>query len=224
MCRYAISTLVLWPAKGRGVAAQFASLSFGSVAVCRAVGLKSGRKREVTSPRKGPMTISMYKVSVPFFIQFLTAQSAVIDKLAAHVDAKKLDASYYFNLRFFADMYPYARQVQQASTHAARCCSALAGVPMPDLPNTEKTLAASSSLATMSASSPARRCCSTSSCRTSISTAPQPTTFCAMPASISPSATSWARRRRCDGMTQCEREKAGDLPPAFFVVCAPHAV
>jgi hypothetical protein len=87
------------------------------------------------------MTISMYKVSVPFFIQFLTAQSAVIDKLAAHIDAKKYDANYYFNLRFFADMYPYARQVQQASTHAARCCSALAGVPMPDLPNTEKTLA-----------------------------------------------------------------------------------
>jgi uncharacterized protein len=87
------------------------------------------------------MTISMYKVSVPIFIQYLTAQSAVIDKLAAHIDAKKYDANYYFNLRFFADMYPYARQVQQASTHAARCCSALAGVPMPDLPNTEKTLA-----------------------------------------------------------------------------------
>ena len=48
-----------------------------------------------------------------------------IDKLAAHIDAKKFDANYYFNLRFFADMYPYARQVQQASTHAARCCSAL---------------------------------------------------------------------------------------------------
>ena len=87
------------------------------------------------------MTISMYKVSVPIFVQYLTAQSAVIDKLAAHIDAKKYDANYYFNLRFFADMYPYARQVQQASTHAARCCSALAGVPMPDLPNTEKTLA-----------------------------------------------------------------------------------
>jgi len=82
------------------------------------------------------MTISMYKVSVPIFVQYLTAQSAVIDKLAAHIDAKKYDANYYFNLRFFADMYPYARQVQQASTHAARCCSALACVPMPDLPNT----------------------------------------------------------------------------------------
>src|SRR5882724_6634263 len=87
------------------------------------------------------MTISMYKVSLSFFVQFLSAQSGVMDKLAAHIDAKKVDANYYFNLRFFADMYPYARQVQQASTHAARCCSALAGVPMPDLPNTEASFA-----------------------------------------------------------------------------------
>ena len=87
------------------------------------------------------MTISMYKVSVPIFVQFLTAQSGVIDKVVAHAEAKQLDPNYYFNLRFFADMYPYARQVQQASTHAARCCSALAGVPMPALPNTETTFA-----------------------------------------------------------------------------------
>ena len=87
------------------------------------------------------MTISMYKVSVPMFVQFLSAQSGVIDKVVAHAEAKQLDPNYYFNLRFFADMYPYARQVQQASTHAARCCSALAGVPMPDLPNTETTFA-----------------------------------------------------------------------------------
>jgi uncharacterized protein len=87
------------------------------------------------------MTISMYKVSVPMFVQFLSAQSGVIDKVVAHAEAKQFDPNYYFNLRFFADMYPYARQVQQASTHAARCCSALAGVPMPDLPNTETTFA-----------------------------------------------------------------------------------
>ena len=38
-------------------------------------------------------------------------------------------------------MYPYARQVQQASTHAARCCSALAGTEMPSMPNTEASFA-----------------------------------------------------------------------------------
>jgi hypothetical protein len=87
------------------------------------------------------MTVSMYKVSVPIFVQFLTAQSACIDKATAHCEAKQLDPSFLFNMRFFPDMYPYSRQVQQASTHAARCCSALAGTEMPDLPNTEKTFA-----------------------------------------------------------------------------------
>ena len=87
------------------------------------------------------MTISMYKVSVPIFVQFLTAQSNCIDKLSALIDAKKLDANFFLNMRLAPDMYPYVRQVQQASTHAARACSALAGVPMPDMPNTETSLA-----------------------------------------------------------------------------------
>jgi hypothetical protein len=83
----------------------------------------------------------MYKVSVPIFVQFLTAQSACIDKAVAHCDAKQLDQSFLFNMRFFPDMYPYSRQVQQASTHAARCCSALAGTEMPNMENTEKSFA-----------------------------------------------------------------------------------
>jgi uncharacterized protein len=90
---------------------------------------------------KRSMTISMYKVSVPIFAQFLTAQSDCIDKAVAHIEAKKLDPSFLFNMRFYPDMYAYCRQVQQASTHAARACSALAGVEMIDLPNTETTFA-----------------------------------------------------------------------------------
>ncbi len=87
------------------------------------------------------MTVSMYKVSVPIFVQFLTAQSECIDKAVAHIEAKQLDPSFFLNMRLFPDMYPYARQVQQASTHAARCCSALAGTEMPNMPNTEASFA-----------------------------------------------------------------------------------
>jgi hypothetical protein len=87
------------------------------------------------------MTISMYKVSVPIFAQHLSAQAAVIDKAVAHIEAKNLDPNFLFTLRFYPDMYPYSRQVQQASTHAARFCSAVAGVEMPDMPNTETTFA-----------------------------------------------------------------------------------
>ena len=67
------------------------------------------------------MTISMYTVSVPIFAQFLAAQSACIDKVVAHIEAKQLDPNFFLNMRLYSDMYPYMRQVQQASTHAARC-------------------------------------------------------------------------------------------------------
>ena len=87
------------------------------------------------------MSISMYKVSVPIFVQFLTGQSNCIDKAVAHIEAKQLDPNFFLNMRLFADMYPYSRQVQQASTHAMRCCSALAGTTMPDMPNTETNFA-----------------------------------------------------------------------------------
>jgi hypothetical protein len=55
------------------------------------------------------MTISMYKVSVPIFVQFLTGQSNCIDKAVAHIEAKQLDPSFLFNMRF-SDMGPYSRQ------------------------------------------------------------------------------------------------------------------
>ena len=87
------------------------------------------------------MTVSMYKLSAPIFMQFLGAQSGCIDKATAHIEAKQLDSNFFFNMRLAPDMFTYARQVQQASTHAARCCSALAGVEMPDMPNTEASFA-----------------------------------------------------------------------------------
>jgi hypothetical protein len=52
----------------------------------------------------------MYKVSVPIFVQFLTAQSECIDKTVAHIEAKQLDPNFFLNMRLFPDMYPYARQ------------------------------------------------------------------------------------------------------------------
>ena len=83
------------------------------------------------------MTISMYKVSVPIFVQLLTALSAVLDKAAAHVEAKQLDPAFLLNMRLYPDMYPLVRQVQQATSHAVRACSALAGAEPLNLPNTE---------------------------------------------------------------------------------------
>src|SRR5438445_9160594 len=86
------------------------------------------------------MTVSMYHVSVPVFVQFLTALSGVLDKAAAHAEAQDIDPQVLVNMRLYPDMYTLARQVQQATSHAARVCAALAGVPVVDLSNTETTL------------------------------------------------------------------------------------
>jgi uncharacterized protein len=55
--------------------------------------------------------------------------------VVAHIEAKQFDAN-FFNMRPFPDMYPYARQVQQAGT--VRCCSALSGTEMPYAPHGSK--------------------------------------------------------------------------------------
>jgi hypothetical protein len=83
------------------------------------------------------MTISMYKVSVPIFVQHLTALSTVLDKAASHAQAKQIDPAFLLGMRLYPDMYPLTRQVQQATSHPIRACSALAGTEPLSLPNTE---------------------------------------------------------------------------------------
>jgi hypothetical protein len=87
------------------------------------------------------MPISMYTVSVPIFIQLLNALSAVLDKGAAHAEANKIDPAFLLNMRLYPDMYSLIRQVQQATSHAAKYSAALAGAAPLPLPNTETTFA-----------------------------------------------------------------------------------
>ena len=87
------------------------------------------------------MTVSMYKISVPIFVQFMTSLSGCIDKAAAHAEAKKIDPAVLLNMRLYPDMYPFARQVQQVTSHAIRACSELGGVAPLDQPNTETSFA-----------------------------------------------------------------------------------
>ncbi len=86
------------------------------------------------------MTVSMYKVSVPIFVQFLTSLSACLDKAAAHAEAKQIDPAFLLSMRLYPDMYSLARQVQQATNQAMRACSALAGAEPLNMPNTETSI------------------------------------------------------------------------------------
>src|ERR1700752_2145259 len=86
------------------------------------------------------MTISMYKASAPIFVQFLTSLSAVLDKAAAHAEARKIDPSVLLNTRLYPDMFPLVRQVRAATDHAVNAGGRLAGVELPTFANTEASI------------------------------------------------------------------------------------
>ena len=60
------------------------------------------------------MALSMYQVSVPVFQKMLTSLRGVLDKAAAHAQAKKIDDSVFLAARLFPDMLDLTRQVQLA--------------------------------------------------------------------------------------------------------------
>ena len=87
------------------------------------------------------MSISMYDFSVPVMVRGLTNLTAILDKAAAHAEAKKFDSAVLAQSRIFPDMHPLARQVQIACDTAKGGAARLAGVDVPKHEDTEVTLA-----------------------------------------------------------------------------------
>jgi hypothetical protein len=86
------------------------------------------------------MSISMYKASAPIFVQFLTSLSAILDKAAAHAEAKKVDPAVLLHARLFPDMFPLVRQIRAATDHAVNACGKLAGAEPPVFSNSEASI------------------------------------------------------------------------------------
>ena len=84
------------------------------------------------------MPMSMYRASVPIFLQILPALSAVLDKAAAHATAKKIDPQVFIDSRLYPDMFPLSRQIQIATDFAKGACARLAGVEPPKYADTER--------------------------------------------------------------------------------------
>jgi hypothetical protein len=87
------------------------------------------------------MTISMYKASVPVFVKGLTNLKAILEKAAAHAQAKKIDETVFAGARLYPDMLPLTGQIQIATDFARGTTARLAGVEMPKWEDNEKTLA-----------------------------------------------------------------------------------
>jgi uncharacterized protein len=88
------------------------------------------------------MTVSMYQVSVPVFIQALNGLAGVLDKSAAYAAERKIDESALLQARLFPDMFPLNRQIQIATDFAKGAVGRLAGVDLPAYDDTETSLEA----------------------------------------------------------------------------------
>ena len=85
------------------------------------------------------MTVSMYSASIPGFIKTLSNLSKILDKAAAHAEAKKIDPAVFLSARLSPDMYPLPRQIQIATDGVKGGAARLAGVESPSFPDTETT-------------------------------------------------------------------------------------
>jgi hypothetical protein len=85
------------------------------------------------------MTISMYQASVPPFIRALNNLAAILEKGAAHAQARKIDETVLLNSRLYPDMFPLSRQVQIVTDTARSGAGRLAGVDFPSYEDKEAT-------------------------------------------------------------------------------------
>ena len=83
------------------------------------------------------MALSMYQITIPVFTRVLNNLSAILNKGAAHAEAKKIDPSVFINSRLAPDMFPLSRQVQIATDAVKGCAARLAGVDIPSFADNE---------------------------------------------------------------------------------------
>ena len=87
------------------------------------------------------MKISMYQASVPVFVRALNNLAAILEKAAAHAEARKIDPAVLVGYRLYPDMFSLARQVQIATDGAKGGVARLAGTEPPKYEDNEATIA-----------------------------------------------------------------------------------
>lgn len=86
------------------------------------------------------MALSMYDITVPNLVRSLGNLRALLEKAAAHSEARKLDTQALTSFRLYPDMLPLSFQVQIACDIAKGCVARLAGIEAPKFADEEKSL------------------------------------------------------------------------------------
>lgn len=87
------------------------------------------------------MPISMYQASIPVFTHILRNLTNILEKGAAHAEAKNFDPTVLVNSRLAPDMFALSKQVQIATDMVKGCAARLAGVEPPKYDDNETTIA-----------------------------------------------------------------------------------
>jgi hypothetical protein len=83
---------------------------------------------------------NMSQMTKPVFNQMLGALDRILDKLAAHCEAKKIEPSVFLSMRLYPDMFAFARQVQIACDFAKGAVARLSERENPSWADTETTI------------------------------------------------------------------------------------
>ena len=87
------------------------------------------------------MSNDLYQASVPQFLRMLNNLKAILEKAAAHAEAKKIEESALLDARLYPDMFPLTMQVRIASDFTRGTCARLAGEEPPKVEDNEKSFA-----------------------------------------------------------------------------------
>jgi hypothetical protein len=87
------------------------------------------------------MSVSMYTVSIPVFIQHLNGLNTVLDKAASWAATRKVSETDLLSMRLSPDMFNLARQVGAATDHATNAAGRLAGKELLKFANDETAIA-----------------------------------------------------------------------------------
>lgn len=82
----------------------------------------------------------MYQASVPVFARALNNLIAILEKAAAHAEARKIDPAVLINYRLYPDMLSLSRQVQIATDSAKGGVARLAGGEPPKYDDNEASI------------------------------------------------------------------------------------
>ncbi|RYZ87301.1 MAG: DUF1993 domain-containing protein [Moraxellaceae bacterium] len=85
------------------------------------------------------MSISLYKITVPFLTHQLSVLNQLLTKAETHATAKKIDPAVLLQSRLFPDMFALIKQVQIATDMSKGAAARLANVEIPKFEDNEVT-------------------------------------------------------------------------------------